>query len=139
MGKYEPLTHFLARSTTSQLPMSFEEIERLLGFPLPASSRSHRAWWSNNPSNNVMTKAWLAAGFETADVDVVRGRLVFRKLRDTSPQPAAALAGTGEAEKAETPATIRGPHPAFGAMRGLARIEPGLDLTQPADPDWARS
>lgn len=137
MGKYEPLTNFLARSNTSQLPMSFEEIERLLGFPLPASSRSHRAWWSNNPSNNVMTKAWLAAGFETADVDVLRGHLVFRRRKDASRQaPATRTATTGD-EK--TPATNRGPHPAFGAMKGLVRIEPGLDLTQPADPDWAHS
>lgn len=139
MGKYEPLTHFLARSSTSQLPMSFEEIERLLGFPLPASSRSHRAWWSNNPSNNVMTKAWLAAGFETVDVDVLRGHLVFRRRIDASPQTPAARRGSSEGEMIATPARTTGPHPAFGAMRGLIRVEPGLDLTQPADPDWARS
>jgi len=28
-------------------------------------------------------------------------------------------------------------HPAYGAMRGLIRIVPGTDLTEPADPEWA--
>ncbi len=28
-------------------------------------------------------------------------------------------------------------HPAYGFMKGLVRIMPGTDLTQPADPGWA--
>ena len=28
-------------------------------------------------------------------------------------------------------------HPLFGWMRGLVTIAPGVDLTEPADPDWA--
>ena len=28
-------------------------------------------------------------------------------------------------------------HPAWGAMKGLVRIMPGVDITQPADPDLA--
>ena len=27
-------------------------------------------------------------------------------------------------------------HPLFGALKGLVRIAPGTDLTQPADPEW---
>ena len=41
----------------------------------------HRAWWSNNPSNNVMTKVWLAAGYLTEQVDVSARKLVFRRVR----------------------------------------------------------
>jgi hypothetical protein len=29
------------------------------------------------------------------------------------------------------------PHPPFGALAGLGRTAPGVDLTEPADPDWA--
>ena len=43
--------------------MTFGEIEELLGEKLPAS-KQYPAWWSNNPSNNPMTKEWLAAGFQ---------------------------------------------------------------------------
>jgi hypothetical protein len=28
-------------------------------------------------------------------------------------------------------------HPAWGAMQGMVRIVPGIDITQPADPEWA--
>lgn len=28
-------------------------------------------------------------------------------------------------------------HPAYGLMKGLVRVMPGTDLSQPADPDWA--
>jgi hypothetical protein len=27
-------------------------------------------------------------------------------------------------------------HPLFGALKGVALIPPGVDLTEPADPDW---
>jgi len=52
------------------VPVTFEEIERITGTALPPKSQHSRAWWSNNPSNNVMTKIWLDAGFETAQVDI---------------------------------------------------------------------
>lgn len=28
-------------------------------------------------------------------------------------------------------------HPLFGALKGITSIPPGVDLTEPADPDWA--
>jgi hypothetical protein len=27
-------------------------------------------------------------------------------------------------------------HPLFGALKGVTFIPPGVDLTEPADPDW---
>ena len=29
-------------------------------------------------------------------------------------------------------------HPLFGALKGVTFIRPGVDLTQPADPDWGK-
>jgi hypothetical protein len=29
-----------------------------------------------------------------------------------------------------------GRHPLFGALKGVTSIPPGVDLTEPADPDW---
>lgn len=87
MSKYAPLTHHLETQRASEAPMSFAEIERVLGFPLPAS-KQYAAWWSNNPSNNVMTRAWLKAGFKTERVDVSGERVVFRRT-EHQPQPPA--------------------------------------------------
>jgi hypothetical protein len=44
---YDPLRELLAESTESSLALSFEEIERLIGQPLPKSAHEYDAWWSN--------------------------------------------------------------------------------------------
>ena len=35
-------------------------------------------------------------------------------------------------------ATKDGRHPAWGALKGMIRIPPGVDLTEPAFPDWEK-
>ncbi len=129
MSKYQPLRKFLENARVAEVPMTFEEIERVLGFPLPDSQRI-RAWWSNNPSNNVMTKEWLAAGYQTAQVDIDAGKLVFRRTG----------ADKGEDDVHEPPQAERKPrrHPGFGLMKGLTTIVPGTDLTAPLGGDWGR-
>lgn len=57
----------------------------------------------------------------------------------TDTVPTAHMEGLGEmpqAQLATQPAHKR--HPLFGSMKGTTIIMPGVDLTQPADPDWAR-
>lgn len=78
MGKYEPLGQFLKKQKADLIPMTFTEIERILNAKLPLSKRN-RAWWSNNPENNVMTKEWLAAGYKTVDVNPEGGKIVFQR------------------------------------------------------------
>jgi hypothetical protein len=132
MGKYEPLGQFLRKQRTQEVPLTFREIERIAGVKLPPKAQHQRAWWSNNPDNNVMTKVWLAAGFESAQVDMEGRKLVFRRVAKAT-EPAG-----GFAESAQKPyATKDGKHPAFGALKGMIRIAPGVDLTEPAFPEWA--
>lgn len=130
MSKYDPLTSHLQQRQLRTVPMTFGEIEKVLGFALPPSSRVHRAWWSNNPSNNVMTKAWLAAGYETRDVDIEAQKLIFQRLNEVDPPPAAAAPAVEMVQELG--------HPIFGALRGLVTLPDGLDPTAPADPDWAQ-
>jgi hypothetical protein len=123
MSKYEPLGAYLKKQDQELVPMTFAEIERVTGVTLPPSARKHRPWWSNNARNSVMTQVWLDAGFESEQVDMEQRRLVFRRVR---------------APKAEgVLAEAKSFHPAWGAMAGLIRIMPGVDITQPADPQWA--
>ena len=83
MTKYEPLTAYLQSLSpqNGHYPITFKEIERVLGERLPNSAYRHRAWWSNNPSNSVMTAAWLKAGFESSAVDMAGQKLIFRRAR----------------------------------------------------------
>src|SRR5258708_6632169 len=47
MGKYDPLRDYLADRASDEEPMTFGQVERLVG-PLPNSSRENRAWWGND-------------------------------------------------------------------------------------------
>jgi hypothetical protein len=126
MSKYEPLSAFLKHASGRDLRLSFDEIEQILGFPLPAS-KQYPAWWSNSATNNTMTKAWLSAGYKTEQVDVVGEKVTFH-----SDAPARAPT---------TPESIP-LSPLFGSMKGTSFIAPGFDLTAPTmdllDPDWFR-
>ena len=121
--RYGKLGEYLQGQTASEVPMTFQDIERLIDRPLPASARKHRPWWSNNPSNSVITRAWLGAGFKTERVDMAGERLVFRK--------------------AATPRTpIQPVNPVdpldgvYGCMEGSVRFLPDVDLTRPTGERW---
>lgn len=127
MGKYVNLGEYLRGQKNTSVPMTFAEVERVIGHKLPRSSR-YPAWWSNNPSNNVMTRVWLEAGFKTEQVDIEGRKLVFRRVKTSSETPAPK---SKSAPKAGLP-------PFYGALKGLIQIAPGVDLTEPADPDWGK-
>jgi hypothetical protein len=132
VGKYEPLEAFLRSQRSEEVPLTFNEIEKITGVKLPPKAQHHRAWWSNNASNNVMTKVWLDAGFESARVDITARKLVFRRITKGSE------ANGGFAETAPKPyATSDGRHPIRGALKDITFLVPGVDLTEPADPEWA--
>jgi len=129
MSKYGPLGDFLGESGEDRIPMSFKDLERVIGSALP-NSKIYPAWWSNNDSNNPMTKVWLAAGYRTEQVDIEGCKLVFRKIEAEPPT------GGGFAESASGQAAISR-HPLIGCLKGLVTVAPGTDLTEPADPEWA--
>ncbi len=95
MSKYEPLAKFLRSRPASEIPMTFGEVESVLGFQLPPSARNYPAWWSNNVGTNVAVRSWREAGWKTSRVDVHGERVTF--VRDDPPssaiQQATATAG----------------------------------------------
>lgn len=124
MSKYQPLQEYLLNSNASTLSLKFSDIEKILGFKLPASSYKHRAFWSNNPSNNVMTEAWLKAGYETQEVDLAARKLIFLKANDNLPN-------SNEIETNEKPSFKS----IFGALKGQMIVFPDVDLTEPLWPE----
>jgi hypothetical protein len=129
MSKYGALRTHLASKAGDRIAMTFQEIEDVLGFKLPRS-KAYPAWWSNNPTNNVMTNEWLAAGFKTEQVDIKGQKLVFRRVEQTK--------GRGFAEP--TTSKVKPPrrHPGF-LMKGLMTVAPGTDLTAPTGGEWGGS
>ncbi len=95
----------------------------------------HRAWWSNNPANNVMTRAWLKAGYRTAGVDMEGRKLVFRKSARAGPP----LGSGGEEptrdegfDKADADFFLR----VSGTLKGTVTVSPGVDPTSPVGERW---
>ena len=127
MSKYDPLREFLEKQPRPVIRMSFEQIERIIGEDLPPSARHHRAWWSNNQSNSVMTRAWREAGFKSEQVDMEAATLVFRRVD---------RAQSDEGRLASSAGPLPGRHPLIGWMRGTLTVTEGVDLTQPADAEW---
>lgn len=131
MARYEPLGQYLKKNAAKHIPMTFREVESVIGRKLPPSAYRHRPWWANEERGHSHAKAWLHAGYETEQVDMAAKTLVFRRVRDVSGGSAAKI--TRRATRTETQAlTKQGKHPLIGSMKGTFTIEPGWDLTKPA-------
>lgn len=132
MIKYDALKRYLMQCNAQEWPMTFAEIEEVLGHPLPASARRHRAWWSNNPSNNVMTRAWLEAGFRSAQVDVSAERVVFvRAQAGDVHSPSGTPARQEQANLEQTRAA-----PLHGFLKGVLHLPPEEELLRAAPARW---
>ncbi len=88
VSKYDPLGAFLAGARTSEVPLTFAEVEDVLGFSLPPYARKGKSWWSNNPGTHVGVRAWRSSGWRTSAVDLARERVTFVRDIDTQAAPA---------------------------------------------------
>ena len=132
--KYDPLRLYLLRQAQGRIPMTFQEVESVIGGPLPASARRHRPWWANDATGHAHAHAWLEAGYRTERVDMEGEKLVFVRAADT--RKADMMKGMAESHAACATQDANAQHPMIGALRGLLWIDPALDLTRPAlDPD----
>ncbi|MDE0332699.1 MAG: hypothetical protein OXL41_12590 [Nitrospinae bacterium] len=131
MSKYAPLTTHLRNSGRVSVPLSFDKVERIVGAKLPPSAFKHRAWWSNNPTNSVITHAWLEAGYKTANVDMAGRKLVFQKYAKSESAP----------EAFDDPEAPNGADAdyfsrIYGALQGTVTIHEDTDLTFPVGVEW---
>ena len=120
MSKYEPIPQFLVSHHTDSVRLSFGEIEKVLGFPLPKSAYEYEAWWSNNGVGHSHARAWLNAGWQTENVDLAEQRVTFKR---TSPH----LRRAPHAPRKIDP---------WGCMANTISILPGTDLTAPSGDEW---
>jgi hypothetical protein len=77
MSKYKPLSQHFRDLGGQAWHATFEDIERILGFPLPNSAHAHAAWWANSADQMPQKSAWLDAGWRTRDLNLGAGRVLF--------------------------------------------------------------
>ena len=123
MSVYEPITSYLTRAPGSSARLTFGQVEKIIGRPLPRSAYQYREWWSNNPSGHSHARAWTEAGWRTEQVDLEKRVLIFSK--QAKPRGPSSRRDSGSV-----------PDP-FGAMRGSVTFLPGVDLTAPTGEEWA--
>ena len=93
--------------------MSFEQIERILGFKLPKSAYEYETWWSGRSHARV----WLSAGWRTQDVNLAVHKVTFRRQTRTH----------GAQKQKRDP---------WGCMAGTVTMMPGTDLVGPVGERW---
>ena len=74
-GKYTPLENYLRDLPASQreIVLSFERIEGILKFKLPASAYEDERWWMHEKeANHINMRAWTNAGWKVENVEVNR-------------------------------------------------------------------
>ena len=81
MSIYDPLKRRLTAATEGSVSLSFDDVEKLIGQPLPKSAYEYEAWWSNEDpvkTTHSQSKAWTTAGFD-AEVSLQRRQVTFRR------------------------------------------------------------
>lgn len=76
--KYRKLYAHLCGLNAREWMTSFADIETIIGDKLPASARLHRASWANDITQ-TRARAWISAGWKTAQVDMDAETLTFRR------------------------------------------------------------
>ena len=77
-AKYRPLAQYLAAKSEHEFSLGFDQIEEILGEPLPESAYKHKAWWANSRTHSQAT-AWMVPGFVTCDVNPISKMITFQK------------------------------------------------------------
>ena len=85
-GKYRPLWVWLRADEQRERAVSFSELERLLGFPLPSSSRSYTAHWYSYASSSV-ARAIIDAAWHVSRVDLSAETVVLAPGRRRELRP----------------------------------------------------
>lgn len=80
VGKYRSLAQWLAAQTVDRKPARFSDLEEILGFPLPPSSRKHASHWSGYEGSAVV-RAIHDAGWRATKLDLANETVVFERRK----------------------------------------------------------
>jgi hypothetical protein len=83
--KYYPLQRFLEVATADTVTLTFAQVEAIIGTPLPAGAQAY-TWWSNRQRSR-QARAWLAAGWQTRDVESRQQRVTFVRVEQSHGTP----------------------------------------------------
>lgn len=84
MGKYENLGRHLKNFSDNQVEYSFDNIQNILGFPLPKSASIYRPWWANDKTHVQARDGWMRFGWSVDSIDFSTKIVKFVKTQKLS-------------------------------------------------------
>jgi CBS domain-containing protein len=83
-SRYSPLADWLNSQPggTEVVQLSFEQIEKLIGGPLPASASEHRAWWANDSQGHPHSQLWLEVGWRVGYRNIAGKIITFVRMKE---------------------------------------------------------
>jgi hypothetical protein len=85
MPQFEALRDYLKANRGNDIMMSFQMIDSILSpNKLPIEARNHRKWWENT-SATPQGQAWMSAGWEVMNVNIIHGEITFSR-ENSKPQ-----------------------------------------------------
>ncbi len=83
MAKYDSLGEHLKKlpQTTTQITLSFEKVEEIIGQGMEPSARKYfRSWDNTGGTSAVRQNSWLDVGWETTMVDMENEKVKFQRI-----------------------------------------------------------
>lgn len=79
-AKYRGLTEYLLKSGEDSITLTYAQIERILGFPLPSTAKNYKqAYWANTTTHSY-SSSWMGIGYK-ARVNLDSDQVTF--IRNT--------------------------------------------------------
>jgi hypothetical protein len=80
---YSALARYLSGQTDNTVALSFDELEKIIGAPLPNSARLYTMWW--NPSGHSHAQKWEQSGYKAVNVgtNIHIGRMQFARKAES--------------------------------------------------------
>ena len=77
-AKFRGLAEYLLESKQTKVTLSYPQIERILGFPLPDTAKNFKhSYWANTKTHSYAS-SWMAVGYK-ARVDTESDTITFIK------------------------------------------------------------
>ena len=73
------LKRYLAKCSAASVTLTFKEIEKLDGRPLPKSARVNSDWWYPRQNCNTVAEAWLTEGYSLGRLDLAREKITLSR------------------------------------------------------------
>ncbi|TAL98642.1 MAG: HNH endonuclease [Paraburkholderia sp.] len=85
MSKYSPLAEYLQHHDRTEVTLSFDKIEQIIGEKLPPTADSYRPFWANSTvKDGHPGRLWLSVGWRQVSLDRANRLVTFSRAENMS-------------------------------------------------------